>query len=291
MKLTAISTLALLMLSACGGNGNDNAVTDDYTPGTDSVRDSLERALADQDSVIALMTEISDAMQQIKAMEGIVSSSDMSSPEIINRREQLRTDMRLIQESIAANRERLAQLEQRLNKSNSNNARLKRAVTSLRNQIAEQEITIASLRSDLAAANIYIEELTQAKDSLTTSVAQAEEATGAARQEATNLANELNRAYYVVGSKKELKDHNIIETGFMKKAKISPEDYELSYFTPVDKRNFTRLNLHSKKAEVMSPQPKDSYTLTDDATGMKVITITNPARFWATTNYLVIKID
>lgn len=199
--------------------------------------------------------------------------------------------MNAIQQSMASNRERLAQLEQRLAKSNSNNSQLKRAITSLRDQITAQESTISGLRDELAAAHIYIEELTCTKDSLTTSVVEAEQATEQAVAEAYQLQNELNKAYYVIGSKKELKDHNIIETGFMRKAKISPEDYELGYFTCIDKRNFNNINLRSKKAEIMSPQPKDSYTITSDESGIKILTITNPERFWATTNYLVIKID
>lgn len=289
MKLKALAAASLLVLSACGGNGNADNITAEE--GNDHVNDSLRQVLAEQDSVIALMTELSDAMQQIKAMEGIVANTDFNSPEISNRRQQLRNDMSAIQQSIANNRERLSQLEQRLSKSNANNSQLKRAITSLRNQIAAQESTISGLRQELAAAHIYIEELTQAKDSLTSSVAEAEQATEQAVAQAYNLENELNKAYYVIGSKKELKDHNIIETGFMRKAKISPEDFELSYFTCVDKRTFNNINLHSKKAQVMSPQPKDSYSITTDESGNKVLQITNPERFWSTTNYLVIKID
>ncbi len=289
MKITALSAAFLLILSACGGsNNNDNSVANAQL---DLTRDSLQQVLAQQDSVIALMTELSDAMQQIKAMEGIVSSTDFSSPEMSNRSQQLRDAMKMIQQTIINNRERLAQLEERLEKSNSNNAQLKRAINSLRDQIVAQETTITNLRAELASANIYIAELTQAKDSLTASVAEAELATEEAKNQAINLQNELNRAYYVIGSKKELKDHNIIETGFLRKAKISPEDFELSYFTQIDKRDFKTLNLHSKKAEVMSPQAKDSYEIVSDESGNKVLNILNPEKFWATTNYLVIKID
>lgn len=286
-KLYPLTAAALVIMTACGGKESSNSV--ESSDRVDPVRDSLEQALADQDSVIALMTELSDAMQQIKAMEGI--AGNLSSGELTNQRQQLRNDMAAIQQSMLNNRQRLAALEERLSKSNSNNAKLKRAITSLKNQIEAQELTISGLRDELAAANIYIEELTQAKDSLAGTVAETEQAHEEALRANTELTNELNRGYYVIGSKKELKDHNIIETGFMKKAKVSPADYELNYFTAIDKREFKTLQLHSKKAEVMSGQPSDSYTIVSDANGMKNLNITNPERFWATSNYLVIKVD
>lgn len=287
MKLLPLAVASLVIMTGCSKSGNNNNV-DNYQPGTDYVRDSLQQQLADQDSVIALMTEISDAMQQIKSMEGLISQSG---DELTNRRQQLRNDMQLIQQSIIKNRERLAQLEQRLAKSNSNNAQLKRAVISLKNQIAAQELTISGLRSDLAAANIQIEELTNVNDSLTGTVNAVEMAHEEALRENYELRNEMNKAYYVVGSKKELKNHNIIETGFMRKTKLSPSDYELTYFTAIDRRMFNTLPLHSKKAEVMSNHNKNSYTITSDENGMKTLNITDPDLFWATSNFLVVKTD
>lgn len=287
-RIICLAALSIVLASCGGGKNNEGTNVDSATQ---AVRDSLQQAMADQDSVIALFTELSDAMQQIKAVEGIVSTSDLQNGEIVNQRKRLRDDMTAIQQSIAKNREKLARLEERLAKSNSNNSQLKRAITSLKNQIQAQQLTIRDLREELAAANIIIAELTSAQDSLKETVSQAMAAQEEAEQYALDATNELNRCYYVVGSKKELKDHNIIETGFMKKTKVSPEDYETDYFTAVDKRDFTSLPLHSKKAQVMSGQPKDSYMLETDAHGMKVLKITNPARFWSTSNYLVVKID
>lgn len=76
MKLTAMTAASLLILTACGGNNNPTGETNVEK---DQVRDSLQQVLAEQDSVIALMTELSDAMQQIKAMEGIVAQTDFKS--------------------------------------------------------------------------------------------------------------------------------------------------------------------------------------------------------------------
>ncbi|MDE5968330.1 MAG: hypothetical protein K2G64_04405 [Muribaculaceae bacterium] len=288
MKAVSAAFAAAVVMTSCGGGNGEIASVKDSEE-KDATRDSLEQMLADQDSVLVLMNELSDAMNSIKQMEGIISQEGGS--ETTNRRQQLRNDMAAIQLSIEQNRQKLAQLEARLAHSNSNNQNLKRAIVSLKSQLADQQSIIASLKNDLASANIYIDELTQTKDSLITT----NETITRERDEtiATNyeLNNQLNLVYYVIGSKKELKNHKIIETGFMRKSKISPSDYEIDYFTAADKRSLTTLPLHSKKAKVMSEQPTDTYEITTDASGMKVLNITNPDRFWATTNYLVVKID
>lgn len=290
MKTINFALMASLILMSCSNKDYTDSSTTLSSSAPDAVRDSLQMLVAQQDSAIALFNEINEAMEQIKSVEGIITASGTTG-DITNQRQQMRDNMAAIQASIARNRERLSTLEQRIGKSNSNNSQLKRAIQSLRNQILLQERTITSLRDELAAANIYIEELTQTNDSLSTSITVVEQKAEEVQQQNVDLKNRLNTAYYVIGSKKELKDHNIIETGFLRKAKISPADYQIDYFTCIDIRTFKSIDLHSKKAEIMSPQPVDSYTITTDANGMKTLKVTNPDKFWSTTNYLVIKID
>ena len=112
-----------------------------------------------------------------------------------------------------------------------------------------------------------------------------------AQEEAVRLANELNTCFYVVGSKKELKDNKIIESGFLRKTKIMESDYEKSYFTKADKRSLSVVPLHSKKAKVLSKHPAESYTIETDAHGMKTLKIVNGTRFWEMSNFLIVQID
>ena len=70
-----------------------------------------------------------------------------------------------------------------------------------------------------------------------------------------------------------------------------PEDFEMNYFTTGDKRTLNSIDLHSRKAKVLTNQPADSYTITDAPNGNKVLKIQNPARFWSVSNYLVIQVD
>ena len=164
-------------------------------------------------------------------------------------------------------------------------------VESLKAQIESQEGTIAGLQEELRKANIQIEGLNTQVDSLSRVSASERSQKQLAQEEAVRLANELNTCFYVVGSKKELKDNKIIESGFLRKTKIMESDYEKSYFTKADKRSLSAVPLHSKKAKVLSKHPAESYTIDTDAQGMKTLKIINGTRFWEMSNFLIVQID
>lgn len=284
--------LAALMLGACGEKKQE---TDEARNTADMTKAQLEQALADQDSLIVLMTDIQGGLDQIKALENILSTPG---GETANSREQIKADIFAIQQSVIERQKRLADFEQRLNASNSNNAKLQNAIAALKAQIDEQVEQINTLRGDLEKANIVIGELNQQVDTLNTKLTSTSEQLVTTTEEKDKaleqnekLTNDLNRCYYVIGSKKELKEHKIIESGFLRKTKILPADFEMQYFTAGDMRTLTTLPLHSRKAKIMTNQPESSYTITETASGGKVINITDPARFWGANKILVVQID
>ena len=104
------------------------------------------------------------------------------------------------------------------------------------------------------------------------------------------MANELNICYYVAASKRELKDHKILETGFLRKAKLLKGDFDQSFFVTADKRTLSVIALHSDNAKVLTTQPAGSYKIVDE-NGQKVLHILDSAKFWILSNYLVIQVD
>ena len=162
----------------------------------------------------------------------------------------------------------------------------------LKKLVAEKEAYISDLQAKLKDANFKIEQL---RDTVVTTRRQVTEVTAQKAQadslvqvksrENQQLVNDANRVYYCLGTKKELEKHNIL-----KKKKIMQGDYEMSYFKEADKRTLTSIPCYNKKVEILSGQPKDSYRIDQAADKTKTIVITNPARFWGTTQFLVIKI-
>lgn len=256
------------------------------------LQDSIANANAEKDSLMQLMSDIADGMAQIKELEDIVSVNNLNG-ETPDRKKQLRDDIVLIQQSINKHKTRLAELEKRLKQSTNYNANMEKSIASMKQQLEDQQKTINSLTEQLAAAHIQIKNLNQSVDSLNAVNKAVTKEKEAAQQESKNLTNEvnnLNSCYYVIGSKKELKNHKIIETGFLRKTKILEGDFEMSYFTKADRRTLSEIPLHSNKAQLMTNHPKDSYEIVDHG-NVKTLRIINADRFWEKSNFLVVKVD
>ena len=256
-----------------------------------ALQDSINTANAEKDSLMQLMGDIADGMQQIKELEDIVSVNNLNG-ETPDRKQQLRDDIVLIQEAINKHKQRLNDLEKRLKQSTNYSATMQKSIANLKAQLEDQQKTINNLTEQLAAAHIQIKNLNQSVDSLNTvnkAVMKEKEAAQQESKQLTNEVNTLNTCYYVIGSNKELKANKIIESGFLRKTKILQGDFEMSYFTKAD-RTLNEIPLHSNKAQLMTNHPKDSYEIVEHG-NMKTLHILNPARFWEKSNFLVVKVD
>lgn len=288
MKKIFIIALSAVALMSCG-NKEKEAEAARQKELQEATRQELEEAVSDRDELLNLVNEISSGMGQIKQLENILAVSAQSG-ESASKREQIVADIAAIQATLQQRREQLAQLEQRLQRSRINTTQLQETITALRAQIDSQAAEIETLHANLTEAKQQIGTLNTKVDSLNTTVNDVTNQRNIAQQEVVDANNELNLCYYVAASKSELKAHKIIETGFLRKTKLLKSDFDQSFFVTADKRTLTQIPLHSKKAQVLTNQPADSYQIVD-VNGSKVLKITNPASFWKMGNYLVIQID
>lgn len=289
-KLILIALAAVSMLTACDSS-KEKSEAEAREALAAASKEQLQAAVADRDSLLNLVNDISAGMDQIKRLENILNVSEASKGgETASQRAQIRADIAAIQQTLEQRRQQLSELESKLNKSNLNNSSLRKTIETLRGQIDSQSAEIETLRTNLDEAKAKIGTLNMAVDSLTTAVDTVTSQRDAADRAAYELANELNLCYYVAASSKELKEHKILETGFLRKAKLLKGNFDQSFFTTSDKRDLTFINLHSKKAKVLSNHPAGSYEILDN-NGQKAIRITNPEKFWSLSNYLVIEID
>lgn len=253
-----------------------------------ATREELANAVADRDQLLTLVNEISSDMNQIKQLENILTVN--GGTETPGQREQIRADIAAIQQTLQQRRERLDDLERRLSNSNLTNRNLQTTVATLRQQIDSQSEEITQLRTNLDEARTQIGALDSTVDSLHQTVNLVTAELDSTSVAATQLSNDLNTCYYAIGTRDELKDNNIIETGFLRRTKIMEGDFNANFFTRADKRTLPSIDLNASEARVLTNQPTDSYTIAD-VNGHKVLQITNPAKFWSLSNYLVIQIN
>ena len=97
---------------------------------------------------------------------------------------------------------------------------------------------------------------------------------------------DLNTAWFVFGTKSELKEQKILKSGDVLKS----SDFNKDYFTEIDIRVVKEIKLYSKSAELLTSHPAGTYTLQKDQKGEYVLNITDPKKFWSVSKYLVIKV-
>lgn len=284
MKNLLISCVFLSLLS-CNNNAKENSPKETIANSQQNINLQSER-----DSLLSLFNDVTSDILEIRQIEHIVSITKNNGDEM-NLSQNINVELAAIKATLQERRERLEELERKLQSQAGEATKLREMISNLVQQINSNEATINELSNKLALANATIADLNITVDSLNLTVSNERSQREQVQQQNIDLTNEINRCFYALGSSKELKAHKIIEAGFLKKTKIMQGDYELSYFTQADRRTLTSIPLHSKKIKVKTNHPVNSYNIEEDSNGIKTMVITNPAAFWQNSNFLVIQID
>lgn len=283
--IVTIITLSALF-SACTGKQDPT----EQISLMEASRQELATALEERDQLLCLVKEISVSMDQIRHLENIMTVSGTHAKENPSQRTRILSDISSLKRTLKQRREQLAQLETRLEESSLYTDELKSTVKILYNQIDTQTREIENLRGQLTMANARIDSLNNAVDLLNTTVATINDNLDMANAASIRLEDELNTCYYIVTSKSELKKHQILETGFLRKSKLLKGDFDKGFFVIGDKRNMHTIELNSDKARVHTNHPEDSYAIRKE-NNKKILVILDPEKFWSLTNYLVIQTD
>jgi DNA repair exonuclease SbcCD ATPase subunit len=278
--------LGALILSSCAGN--DSTIDEDSVKIADLTAEYAE-ATTFNDSLMLLMGDIYTGLDSINTQEGLLYN--MGAGENANRREEIRQNLSNIKARLAANKQLLSAMEAKLKNSNSQNSVLTKTIAQLKAHIEQQDQKIAQLENDLAGAKNQIENLNEAVAQGQEEVKVQTEAKEKAQEAATAAENEANRVYYALGTNKELKTNGLLEKKFLGSTKVLQGDFNSSYFTVADKRNITSIPTNSKKVKIWSNVPQGSYEIVEGANQMKTIKITDPAKFWSLSSYLIIQTD
>ena len=247
--------------------------------------DSLQRVIVQKDNEIddmmGTMNEIQTGLQQISEAENRVTT--LGDSEGYTSSQRIKDNMEFISQQMKRNRELVSKLRQQLRESSVKGDKLKETINGLVQQLDEKDRELRQLRAELDEKNIHIAELDNTVNELNTSVNSLTEEGNAKSQTIATQDKQLNTAWYVFGTKRELKDQHIIEDN-----KVLQANFNKSYFTKIDIRIDKEIKLYSKSAKVMTSHPAGSYTLQQDANKQYILRITNPDSFWSTSKYLVV---
>ena len=184
------------------------------------------------------------------------------------------------------NKEQIAKLEAMLKSSKNNSTQLKKAVESLTQELVAKTQRIEELQAELASKNIRIQELDAAVSDLSAAKETLVAENEAKAKTVAEQDKSLNAAWFVFGTKSELKAQKILQSGDVLKS----ADFNKDYFTQIDIRTTKEIKLYSKRAELLTTHPSGSYELVKDDKGQLTLKITNPTEFWSVSRYLVIQV-
>ncbi|MCR5512394.1 MAG: hypothetical protein K6F43_02365 [Prevotella sp.] len=280
MKKMMIAALCLMALTACNEKRN-NAAEDALLQQRDSLTRIIQQKDNEIDDMVATMNDIQEGFRAINEAEQRVTIA--KNGEGATAAEGIRENMEFIQNQMQQNRELISKLRNQLRQSSVKADQLRRTLETLSQQLEEKDVKLRMLQAELEAKDVQIGELNQQVTTLSGNVSHLQEESSQKSQTISSQDKQLNTAWFVYGTKKELKDQRIIEDG-----KVLRSNFNREYFTKIDIRVDKEIRLYSRSAKVLTAHPQSSYTLLQDANKQYILRITNPQLFWSTSKYLVV---
>ncbi len=256
----------------------------------DSLRNIVQQSDFTLQKYLTAFNEIQQNLNEIKQKENIinVSTTGVEGQLSENVKDQINQDIQTIYSLMQENKQKLEALKKQLAASRNKNRQLLKTIQLYEQQIQLKDQEINKLRKRLEEMNINIQQLNEQVTQLKQNVDTLKQIQQQQQQKIQQQDIALHTAYYVVGTKRELIDHGVVNRqGFLSKLDITA-DFDKSYFTEIDIRRVTRIPVMAKKIQIMTKHPSDSYTLEKNGKQIEYLVITEPDKFWETSKFLVI---
>ena len=276
------AALMMLVATGCREEQRSQALTAESTQ-----IDSLEKIIDQKDNEIndmmSTLNQIQQGFREITEAENRVTIA--KDGERADKAQQIRENMKFIANKMKANRDLINKLRQQVRESSVKGDQLKSTIDEMVKQLEEKDQQLEQLRAELNTKDIHIAELDETITNLNTNVTTLTEDNQQKSQTISTQDKQLNPAWFVFGTKKELKEQRILDGD-----RVLQANFNKSYFTKIDIRVDKEIKLYSKSAKILTSHPASSYTLQQDANKQYILRITNPQIFWSTSKYLVVMV-
>ena len=281
MKKLFILTMCVIALGSC------NEGVKKVEEAAQQQRDSLEQIITQKDNEINdMMTTLSDIEEGFREITEAQNRVTLAkSGEGTNTSQRIKENFQFIQSMMQQNKELINKLKQQVRESTVKGGQLKKIIDNLTQQMEEKDKQLAALREELDRKDIHIAELDEKVANLNTNVNTLTEDNTKKDETISTQDKALHSAWFVFGTKKELKEQNILADG-----EVLRSNFNKDYFTKIDIRIDKEIKFYSKSAKMMTSHPASSYTLQRDANKQYVLRITDPQAFWSTSKYLVVMV-
>lgn len=250
----------------------------------------LAAKLSDRDSTLKLFedgfTTIQRNLALISEREKSITLSSGELRHGEDAREEITRDIQAINNLMEENKNTIENLNAELSRYGAQSAGFKKMIDQLNRDIQGKEQEISYLKENLTAANFTIEILNEMLDS-------AEFRNEIQADMIQMQSSALNKGYYAIGTYKELQENGVVEKQGdiigIAGTKQLKSDFNKDYFAEIDITEVRSIPLNSKKVQIITVHPPESYELVGD--NEKTLKILDPNRFWDASKFLVVIVD
>jgi len=263
------------------------------TEGETAARAETERLKAELQGRDSLISEMALSFDDIEKNIALMDEREKVLGENadgelnMDKRQKMVRDLQLMNGLMKESRDRIAELTKRLDKSKIDASGLRKKLKDLDLMLAARDSSISTMKGELLARDFKIEQVNEQLTAMELEVAKRE----AFIEQQTN---EMNTAWYVVGTSTELEEQGVVThtgglIGIGQTAAVNG-DVANDRFKQVDVRQTSRVDLGVKKAHLVTEHPKGSYTIVEEGDELAYLQIKDPTAFWRMSKYMVVEV-
>jgi DNA repair exonuclease SbcCD ATPase subunit len=287
---TRLAAIALCAMLVIGCNNNKDELQKQLTD-AQNARTSLQQDITDRDAyfeqVMKSVNEVYADLEKARIKEGVLKKSGAGvegPPQYTNAlsRDRLIQNINEIGSSLQENRKKIAAIQTRMKQFKGQIAGLNSLIENLKASIQEREQSITQLQAKVEGLQATMAEKTKQLEEKESTI--------------SDQQRTLNTAFYVVGTRDELRKKGIITDegwflwGLLGSTTIMNSGFDQSNFTPIDKTKDQTIKVDGRIEEILPRRNSNLFAATQKEEKSSELTIMSPGRFWQE-NYLVIVTD
>jgi peptidoglycan hydrolase CwlO-like protein len=281
---TIIAIVVLLVFTGCNQSELENK------------NKELQQQLVAKDQYIEEVTsainEIHNQLENIWAMENKVIQQSLSkegakAPTHLQVKQQILSRISEIDSILAANRKKLANLQNRLKSAALQYAGLQKMVDDLKVTLEEREKTLADLQARVKSLESEVSEKTRV-------IATREATIDDQSRQLGERTQQMNSVYYVVGKKDDLKAQGIVtdEGGFLwgllGSTTVLAGNFNADLFQKMDKTKEAQIDVPGKISEIIPKRDASSFSMEETSAGHTIVKIINSDQFWKVNRVVIV---
>ena len=288
MKSAYFLLILTIFFSAC------NYQSEEYKA-LKAQNDSLLRAKQamqeELDDYFSVMNQIEQNIEKIKETEGVISTKSGDTEIDADTRSKINEDLLYLNDLLRANKEELSKLKKRIKDSAIKSNELERTLARLTKALEQESAKVALLETEIAKKDSVIAELGSAVEVMGKDIEVLKSDVESKTTKIQEQEDAIHTAWYVFGTRKELREQNIVTSdGLFRPKRVLESDFNKNYFVRIDARKTKSIPLYSTIAKILTSHPKSSYTLEKENSNF-VLLIVDTDVFWSVSKYLVIEVD